>query len=308
MVSKFLQKNTTQGDTVFVSDSDVVPYRVQSSLDHWLNLTKFEDLAFYDRIWNPELAAGNYMVRNTAKAQEFLMGWASWESKRPPGFSSADNGALHVHLLEVLGLDDSFRRCNKLYMNLTADVMNLNPYFEYIECARTQTPAGVYKSKGDNSLSIRIIPKGQAWVVDGVYDPDSLSNMEAPVFHHGVKLEGNRKHDLFKHEKYLIPMPEETTDVICEPLQSAAQCKQEALDLGSGMDTAAHCAPKVNHFSKCGDIFMFSKAYPAWGCRCCKSDDVHIFDPNSLWNLYSSRECLGMIKEHENKTQKSNHA
>ena len=63
VVNKFLQKNTTQGDAVFVSDSSIVPYRLQSSLDRWLNLTKFEDLAFYDRKMNPEVAAGNYMVR-----------------------------------------------------------------------------------------------------------------------------------------------------------------------------------------------------------------------------------------------------
>ena len=185
--------------------------------------------------------------------------------------------------------------------------MNLNPYFEFIQCARNQTPAGVYKSKGNNFLSIRIIPKGHAWVVDGIYDADSLCNMEAPVFHHGIKLKGNRKHNLPKHEKYLIPMPEKNTDVICEPLQSAGQYKQEAMGLGSGMETAAQCAPKVNHFSKCGDIFMFSKAYPAWGCRCCELNGVHILNPNSLWNLHSSRKCLGKIKEHENKTQKSNH-
>jgi len=245
-------------------------------------------------------------VRNTAEAQKFLMNWAGWESKRPPGFSSADNGALHIHLLEVLGLE-SFRTCTKLYTNLTALVTNLNPYWEYIDCARNQTPAGVYKSK-DTSLSIRIIPRGKAWIVDGIYDTASLTKTKAPVFHHGIKLEGKREHDLPNLEKYLLPIPEQTTDISCEPLQSATQCKKEVLGLGFDFETAAQCALKVSHFSSCSGIFMFSKAYPEWGCRCCEPGDSHILDPNSLWDLYSSHECLSMIKENENKTQKSHHS
>ena len=39
---------------------------------------------------------GNYMVRNTPFARDFLMRWAEYYDQRPSGFSSADNGAIQL--------------------------------------------------------------------------------------------------------------------------------------------------------------------------------------------------------------------
>ena len=128
IVAKWMEKVTNRGDRIFVSDSDVVPYRTDVPLLHWSDLD--EDLIFYDRTWNTEVAAGNYAVRNTLDTQNFLLGWADYEKERPPGFSSADNGAIHLHLIRTLGMESSKNgRCAQKYYNLTALVTNLSEYY-----------------------------------------------------------------------------------------------------------------------------------------------------------------------------------
>ena len=41
----------------------------------------------------------NLPLKNTAKTREFLHKWANLEYGQPKGFSSADNGAIHVALM-----------------------------------------------------------------------------------------------------------------------------------------------------------------------------------------------------------------
>ena len=74
IVSNWMKKETKFGDRVFVFDADVVPYRTHVSLNHWLEFE--EDLIFYDRTWNTEVAAGNYMAKNTNASRHFLLRWA----------------------------------------------------------------------------------------------------------------------------------------------------------------------------------------------------------------------------------------
>ena len=203
IVSKWMQRHAMTGDRIFVFDSDVVPYRTSVPLTHWLKNDK--DLIFYDRAMNTEVAAGNYAVRNTAATRDFLTRWADYEAERPPGFSSADNGAVHLHLVRTMGLEHpTSGACAQMYYNLTALVTNLDPYFEYVGCTRQLVKAGVHLSE-DRALSIRIMAKQTAWVVDHhheLYEIDGLiTGGVGPVFHHGVKL-SNQKDDLKVFSKY----------------------------------------------------------------------------------------------------------
>lgn len=54
-------------------------------------------------------------------------------------------------------------------------------------------------STNGSDLTLRILGKAEAWVVDGVYDPFELDEF-GPVFHHGVKPPFNddviKKYDL----------------------------------------------------------------------------------------------------------------
>lgn len=172
IVANWTARKTDPGDRVFVFDADVVPFRHQIPLYHWAEMP--EDLIFYDRTWNNEIMAGNYMIRNVPPALAFLKQWAEYEYQRPPGFSSADNGAIHLHMINTIfgtSADNTVKLdldiCSSKYHHLTESVENLDPYYSFVGCTRELVPAGSYLA---TDLSVRIMKKNTAWTMDGVFD------------------------------------------------------------------------------------------------------------------------------------------
>ena len=97
------------------------------------------------------------------------------------------SGAIHLHVRRVVGLEDKEKGlCGQLYRNLTAKVDNLDPYFQFVVCARQHVTAGRMTAADGSGLTFRLLGKGKAWVVDGAYDPYK-PNEFGPIFHHGVK-------------------------------------------------------------------------------------------------------------------------
>ena len=82
-IRQYLSK-LPESATLVVLDGDVIAGASDQSLDLWLNSSAF-DIALYERTWNFEIAAGNYIVRNTRFARRFLQLWANYESLIPPG-------------------------------------------------------------------------------------------------------------------------------------------------------------------------------------------------------------------------------
>ncbi|CAD7945597.1 unnamed protein product [Amoebophrya sp. A25] len=127
-------------DVYVVLDSDMALATLDKSLDEWIENNP-NDLTFYERSWNFEVMAGNYIVRNTAFTAEFLTRWAEFYHRRPPGFSSADQGAIHQLLLETMhlrgnGADSGMERCDEMYKNLRASVMDTKPYYRFVACTK----------------------------------------------------------------------------------------------------------------------------------------------------------------------------
>ncbi|CAD7967819.1 unnamed protein product [Amoebophrya sp. A25] len=118
----------------FVIDSDMVVAGMSLPLTYWLQDNP-ADLTFYERSWNFEVMAGNYIVRNTPFATEFLDRWAKYYYRLPTGFSSSDQGAIHQLMLETLHLR-GHQECRKEWKNLTAPVQNLKPYFHFVSCTK----------------------------------------------------------------------------------------------------------------------------------------------------------------------------
>ena len=171
------------GYSLFVFDADTVAVSFNAPLERWLDTR--DDLVFYDREWNGEVTAGIYCVRNTPIARHFLAKWAAFGFRQPVGFSSADNGALHLLLLEVLRLKNQ-HFCNRLYYNLKASVDDLIPYYSFVACTRRALgPSRRWKVVvlGVGSGQITILNRFHGWAVDW----NRLRVSSVIPFAHGVK-------------------------------------------------------------------------------------------------------------------------
>ena len=69
---------------IFVFDLDVTVFNFDVPLEKGAERA---DVVLYERENNHEVAAGNYFVRNTPFARRFLLHWASYNHRRPTGFS-----------------------------------------------------------------------------------------------------------------------------------------------------------------------------------------------------------------------------
>ncbi|CAE7937999.1 unnamed protein product [Symbiodinium necroappetens] len=151
-------------------------------VDKWID--HGADVQLYNRCLFHEIMAGNYMVRNTPFSRDFLMRWAKYYDRRPKGFSSADNGAIQLVVMETLRVE-GFETCFNMYENLTSSVSNLQPYWDYVHCTKEaigparkwQLPAG----------SLTLWPRLEFYVADGVFLNRWASEEVGPVFHHGIK-------------------------------------------------------------------------------------------------------------------------
>ncbi len=196
----YLEDNQETAGAIAVLDSDVMAGSPDRDSADWLSPQKLEtDLSLYERCTTYEVAAGNYLARNTPAARAFLLDWAAIEPTRPPGFSSCDNGALHVHLARIFvnDTDPQKKECVDRYPKLVDDCMHLDPYFKFItECRKAlgmghsqpqdgaelmqfrrkdrdglilHTDNYVSTSTGyKGPLTVRIYPKSRGWVHDAV--------------------------------------------------------------------------------------------------------------------------------------------
>ena len=148
-VSIFL-KRLPENFVLFVFDGDTIARPGEDvSLSRWIDLTQDSDLVFYEREWNFEIMAGNYFVRNTAFTRGFLLRWSTFEFHAPKdSFTSSDNGALHLVLLEYLQLEDS-KHCFDIYHSLpkmskyaSKPFGWLSPYYDFVACCREKLGPG----------------------------------------------------------------------------------------------------------------------------------------------------------------------
>jgi len=165
-----------------IVDADVAAAVLERGLEKWANHPS--DVQLYQRCLLPEVMAGNYMVRNTAFARNFLRKWASYNFEMPKGYSSSDNGAIHLVLQEMVQVE-GFERCKRMYKALETPVTELDPYFAFVKCVLDRLgPPRDWRSKGG---VVTVWPRLNFWAADGVYMGMSGSREVGPVLHHGIK-------------------------------------------------------------------------------------------------------------------------
>jgi hypothetical protein len=183
IVSEFLSGKPSDY-VAAVIDADVVATVLDRGLEEWIDAGG--DIHFYERVWCFEIAAGNYLARATPWVRNFLMRWAEFMFLQPAGFSSADNGAIHLHLVQSLELEGA-AHCRKLYSELhTQGTSDLNDYFRFVNCTKSLLgPPRLWRTSDGGSIAFW--GKLHFFVADGVYLGQLSSDYFGPIFHHGIK-------------------------------------------------------------------------------------------------------------------------
>eukprot|EP00929_Paragymnodinium_shiwhaense_P070390 TRINITY_DN3564_c2_g1_i2.p1 TRINITY_DN3564_c2_g1~~TRINITY_DN3564_c2_g1_i2.p1 ORF type:complete len:826 (-),score=190.34 TRINITY_DN3564_c2_g1_i2:219-2696(-) len=184
LVAKFLEARPPSYVAVVI-DADVIGVVLERGLEQWI--LKGGDLQFYERATALEVAAGNYIAKNVPWTRRFLMEWANYEYKRPPGYSSSDNGALHVHVLEFLQLPGA-KKCRDAYSKLRKHDPGGPEYWEFITGTKNALgPPRRWRVPGEPNGTLTVWPRLHFFVMDGVYSSLTASNYLGPVMHHGIK-------------------------------------------------------------------------------------------------------------------------
>jgi len=182
LVSQFLEQQPP-GYVAVVVDADVAAVALERGVEEWLRIQS--DIHLYEREWLIEVMAGNYIARNTPWARSFLMNWARFLFRRPSGFDSFDQGALHMHLAETLQLYGK-DKCLHLYEGLTAPETDLSQYLAFVQCVKELLgPPRTWQVGSGGTLTIW--PRMQFFVVDAFAVDASVSTYIGPVMLHNVK-------------------------------------------------------------------------------------------------------------------------
>lgn len=168
---------------VAVLDSDVVAVVHERGLEKWARHPA--DIQLYQRDLLPEIMAGNYMVRNTPTARSFLRTWADYNKVKPSGFSSSDNGAIHLVVQKLSGVA-GYDECYGLYRGLNSGGQDMDAYFNFTNCALKHIgEPRDWNLKSGGTLSVW--RRFNYWAADGVY-LNKVGNKEmGPLLFHGVK-------------------------------------------------------------------------------------------------------------------------
>ncbi len=198
LVSCYLESHQNEANAIAVFDSDVLAGNPKRDLSNWFSAQKIgagsaiedlkeeevekrngksayrggpADITMYERCMTFEVAAGNYLARNTPAARAFLMDWSHMEKERPPGFSSSDNGAIHLHLSRAFAkyADDNnplsedantlvhngdkpgqyrklnatgYQECERQYHELRASVEDMGPFWNFVSACRNSLGMG----------------------------------------------------------------------------------------------------------------------------------------------------------------------
>ncbi|WKX92247.1 hypothetical protein Q1695_010352 [Nippostrongylus brasiliensis] len=151
-------------------------------------------LVFYNRIFNHEVMAGSYLIRNVNYSYDFLIRWSDYEFQLPKSFHGSDNGAIHSVIVSFAlpSQTENREKCEKLWRN----ARDYDTLSTYEVCMQMILSA--------NSLEhIRILEKGKSWARDGWLTNSAWSNRDFIV--HGWQ---KRRKDKMRFARWHSPLVE----------------------------------------------------------------------------------------------------
>uniref|UniRef100_A0A0N5C710 Glyco_trans_2-like domain-containing protein n=1 Tax=Strongyloides papillosus TaxID=174720 RepID=A0A0N5C710_STREA len=191
-LARYMEDNFKDGDMILVLDADIGIINPSYVLEQFMPRNN-EEIIFYERIFNHEIMAGSFFLRNSDYTRKFLLNWANYDSKHPKSFDGRDNVGLHYFLLDYI--PDEFKRKKKTCYKLWERSKNWKDCSVFVACLKyIINHASSYEKLlvGDDYYTldngrIKILKKGsqKVWVRD-VWLTDSLWSRNDFMLH-GLK-------------------------------------------------------------------------------------------------------------------------
>ncbi|KAL6736619.1 hypothetical protein Aduo_006947 [Ancylostoma duodenale] len=178
-------------DWMLVLDADTGVVNPNHCIEEWID--DRVDVLLYERFFNWEVAAGNYLVKNSNFGIKFLREFAKYEFKTPgKSWHGNDQGGLMMLLLKLLVPDatNEFNVCQDYWEKAT----NYDTYMAAVVCVRAALGAERIWPK-----KVRLFRKAEAFVRDGIITNEEWS--QADFMLHGWKGRSVREWDgPFEHD------------------------------------------------------------------------------------------------------------
>lgn len=175
-----LLKKLESFDWLAMFDGDVGIVNSEKCLESLM--TDQADIVHEERFHNGEIQAGNYIVKNTSYAKQYIREWINYDKELTSGFHNQDNGALHIHVLKNVAGNNTeiISKCYQMWKNSN----DLNTYDEYVGCVMGFVSNPEHTKA--NHEKIRIIRRGHGFVRDlWVTEGNAISNVD--FFVHALK-------------------------------------------------------------------------------------------------------------------------
>jgi hypothetical protein len=120
---------------LLVLDGDTFVVNATKTLESFIPKDPLIHVVHYERFWYNEIMAGNYLIRNHPWSLLYLQKWVEFFKKVPKAaFHNHDNGALHLHFLDMVGKlhDEMYQTCLALYKK----ARDVREYMIFVSCTK----------------------------------------------------------------------------------------------------------------------------------------------------------------------------
>uniref|UniRef100_A0A0N4ZHJ2 Nucleotid_trans domain-containing protein n=1 Tax=Parastrongyloides trichosuri TaxID=131310 RepID=A0A0N4ZHJ2_PARTI len=134
ILANYMVSNSNTSDIILFLDADMAVINPNQLLEDYIQKGN-EEIIFYERMYNHEIMAGSYFIKNNAYGLKFLKNWINYDSQKPKSFDGSDNASLHNVLIDMFitnNVTKEYENCKKIWKNSK----RFNDIRIYVACLR----------------------------------------------------------------------------------------------------------------------------------------------------------------------------